>query len=364
MNKKEIIIIISGFLLLLFGVGFFFFLYEAKSTVLNTVATGLLPKLEPIDMTIAPVSRQVATPEPKPVEQVNLLFTGDIMLDRSVLLKTQASGDYSYPFKNLDYFNNYDFKIGNLEGPITDFKSVANGTGGNRLTFTFSPQFLEPLKNYFDVVSLANNHTNNFGKKGLTQTYANLEKVGIKYFGDPDNKNNLSVVIEKNNIKIGLVGFHELIGYGFNNVIAEIKKLRPEVNYIIVMPHWGTEYITDKPNRVQVSEAHKIIDAGADLIIGTHPHVIQPIEKYNSKIIFYSLGNFIFDQYFSPETQQGLNIGVNLKREYNNINSELTILPITVSSESQPSLAEGEVKQQILDALFKVSNVSSTVFGL
>ena len=142
-----------------------------------------------------------------------------------------------------------------------------------------------------------------------------------------------------NGITIGLVGFHELHGSGFDDVLTEVERLSPLTDALFVMPHWGIEYEREKPSAQQRQEAHALIDAGADVIIGAHPHVIQPIELYQDKPIFYSLGNFIFDQYFSQETMEGLAVGVTLIKEYTTTTAAFFLRPIEITQKSQPALA-------------------------
>lgn len=284
------------------------------------------------------------TEEDKPTvfPTLTVLFTGDIMLDRIVLAKTKKAGDYNFPFlKITDFLKSFDLRIANLEGPITDFKSVSNEAGGNRLIFTFSPLFLEPLKKNFDILSLANNHTSNFGDKGLRQTRDYLDGAGIKYFGDPNNNvEYLATTTEFNSIKIGFIGFNELAKNGFENILLKIKELRPRVDWLFIYPHWGSEYETKKPSDKQQQEAREMIDAGADAVIGSHPHVVQPSEEYKGKMIFYSLGNFVFDQYFSAETMQGLAVAVKLeKRSGGAVNAVYQPYPLRINDNSQPALA-------------------------
>ena len=307
-----------------------------------------------------------------PKRSAKIRAIGDMMLDRTVYLHSLQADDFSFPFLNIaDFLLDADLTVGNLEGAITDNKSIANGTGGQRFYFTFSPRTVEPLTKYFDVVSFANNHAHNFGADGLFQSRTYLDESGLTYFGDPNNDpNHLSVVVEKNDIIFGFVGFHELVGFGFDDVIAEVEKLRPEVDVLIAYPHWGHEYITTHPSAAQKAEGHELIDAGVDIVIGAHPHVIQPIEIYNDKVIFYSLGNFIFDQYFSEETQQSLAIEIMVeerpafaeasadKREFD---FDFNIIPIRVSEKSQPELAGETEANQILNTLSKYSIATSTI---
>lgn len=273
------------------------------------------------------------------IEKVSILAFGDMMLDRSVYLTAEKAGDFNFPFLNIDDFlKTADLRIANLEGQITDFKSVANST--NRMRFTISTQFLSALKSRFDVLSLANNHMLDFGEDGYAQTKENLASAGINYFGDYENRvENLSTIIEKNGIKIGFIGYHGLIDRGFENILSEIQKIRLEVDFLIVVPHWGAEYKTSPAEETR-QKAKQFIDAGADLILGSHPHAIQNSEEYNGKMIFYSLGNFIFDQYFSQETMEGLSIEILLEKSDKGIAINYKQYKIIINKESQPGLAD------------------------
>jgi poly-gamma-glutamate capsule biosynthesis protein CapA/YwtB (metallophosphatase superfamily) len=138
------------------------------------------------------------------------------------------------------------------------------------------------------------------------------------YYGDPNNKDEISIVKVKNGIRVGIIGFHEFSYMNFDKVFVEIEKLRPEVDILIVTPHWGIEY--DKtPTEKQKKWAKEFIDSGADAVVGTHSHVIGDIEEYKGKKIFYSLGNFAFDQFFSRETMTGMGLCVEVKKEGDNI---------------------------------------------
>lgn len=301
--------------------------------------------------------------EPKMVTStVSLLAVGDIMLDRSVMLKTEAAGDYNHPFLLIDsLFQEYDLHLANLEGPITTNKSVSNGKGGARFMFTFSPNFVEPLKSRFQFLSLANNHATNFGQKGVDQTRKYLGDAEIHYFGDANNDARfLSVTSTHNGITLGFVGYHQLVETGFENVVTEVQRLKPLVDLVIVMPHWGTEYITEKASPRQIADAHALIDAGADIILGAHPHVVQPIEIYKEKVIFYSLGNFVFDQYFSQETMTGLGVGIKIEKG-DIVDVKYTLIPLEINQKSQPSVANDQKKRKLLDFISKNSRASEEV---
>lgn len=294
----------------------------------------------------------------------SMLVVGDIMLDRTVFEHTKKAKDFNHPFLLIDplFQKPYDLRVANLEGPVTNFKSVALTS---RFTFTFNPDFVGPLKKRFEVLSLANNHTTNFGQKGLDQTRKRLQDGGIMFFGDPNNTAGfISTTTSVNGITFGFVGHHQLIEKGFDRIIADIKKLDKEVDVVIVLPHWGHEYKTDKPSGLQKKEALAMVDAGADIIFGAHPHVIQPIEVYKGKFIFYSFGNFIFDQYFSRETSEGLAIKAMFTKEDGIVTPQFELIPLSINKLSQPYVAVEADKKRILEHLRKTFIGNKTVQAL
>lgn len=240
---------------------------------------------------------------------VNILFVGDIMLDRGIRKVINENG-FGYILNDVkDMFQNHDLIIGNLEGTITENQSIAI-KNNQILRFTFSTTTARELKKAgFSGFSLANNHTLDFYQAGYDETRKNLSEAGLFSFGSPLNNQKISHEILIKNKKLCYIGYHSLYSSTTTSVIKEINTLKGQCDFIVVMSHWGEEY-EDFENEHQRAQAHSFIDAGADLIIGHHPHVIQPIEIYKNKAIFYSLGNFIFDQDFSLKTRRG--IGVDL----------------------------------------------------
>lgn len=319
---------------------------------------GLVWKSDEAQATVAEADK-VAEPV-FTVPKATMLVVGDIMLDRTVFEHTKKAKDFNHPFLLIDplFQKPYDLRVANLEGPVTDFKSVALKS---RFTFTFNPEFVGPLKKRFDVVSLANNHTTNFGQKGLDQTRKRLKDGNIMFFGDPNNTAGfISATTSANGITFGFVGHHQLIEKGFDRIIADIKTLDKEVDVVIVMPHWGHEYITDKPSALQKKEAIAMVDAGADVIFGAHPHVIQPIEVYKERFIFYSFGNFIFDQYFSRETSEGLAVKATFEKMDGRVRQTFELIPLSINKKSQPYVAVEADKQRILEHLRKTFIGSTT----
>ncbi len=287
---------------------------------------------------------------------VNLFIFGDMMLDRGVRERMVKYGE-EYPFTNIkSLLSGHDIVVGNLEGSFTDFESKTVGRLNAPLTFTFDPTVIPTLKNLgFTHFSLANNHSANFGEDGLAQSRQYLSKNEIGYFGDPYNVDELSKVVEVNGIKIGFVGFHEFAYKSLDLVLAEITKVKKVADLVIVFPHWGAEYNIKSINN-QRDLAHTFIDAGADVVMGAHPHVIEPIEVYKDKPIFYSLGNFVFDQDFSFNTTHGLTVEL----IYTKAKSTYRLIPISIIH-SKVAVARPADRTSILNSLANLSSVSENL---
>jgi len=286
---------------------------------------------------------------------VTLLAFGDMMLDRQVRLFINQYGT-DYPFKYIEpLIPGNDIVFANLEGSVTYNPSKTADLSGKYLHFTFDPALMPVLKKYgFNVVSLANNHAYDFFRAGYLETQKHLSDAGIAYFGDPYNKENLSVIKEVNGIKVAFVGYHEFYTSTTSPVTAEIARLKRDelADIIIAAPHWGYEYQKNFAPMQQV-RGRAFIDAGADIVLGAHPHVIQPIEIYKGKPIFYSLGNFIFDQDFSFDTTHALAVRITFVEE----DALFELIPITIQK-SQASVSEPFVKEKILADLARLSKVT------
>ncbi len=247
-------------------------------------------------------------------KEITLLFTGDMMFDRGVRRTINTKGFDTVFGDAKKIFADADLVVANLEGPITSSPSkilLPDGSMTEELNFTFPVGTATALKEHgVDIVNLANNHTANQGTNGLTQTKTYLEKAGVGFFGHPGNiSSELSTTTCSQGFCITLIGWHEFAHTPASDISAEIERVRKSSDIVVVLPHWGVEY-EEQPTSDSRRIARMWIDAGADMVIGTHPHVIQSIEEYKGKVIFYSLGNFIFDQYFSFETTHGLAVMV------------------------------------------------------
>ena len=246
---------------------------------------------------------QQKIPEPN----MTVLVGGDVMLDRGVRLIGNKYGYDSLFASTTPIFQKQDIVAVNLEGPITSHLSqtlLPNGQGTQSFTFTFATTTAGTLaRSHINLVSLANNHSGNFGREGLEETRRWLEGVGVGYFGDPWNSPSKETVICKNEICVAFLGYHAF-HQGFENILADISRLNSEGYFVIVMPHWGEEYVPLHSLDMR-TKAETMVSAGADAIVGSHPHVIMDHQWLGEVPVFYSLGNLLFDQYFSKETMVG-----------------------------------------------------------
>lgn len=285
--------------------------------------------------------------QPAATSPWTLTAVGDIMLDRHVRTTIQQHGPY-FPFESIRQQLEGDVVLGNLEGPLTDHASVATDT---HLVFTFDEGLAAVLKDVgFTHLSLANNHSRNFGQAGLDNTRRVLQAAGLNYFGDPLNRPGYDLVTTESGQSVAFIGYLGLTA-GLETVLDQIRQAETRGDYTIVMTHWGSEYqlgISVKAQR----QAHQLIEAGADLILGAHPHVVEPFEIYHGKLIAYSLGNFLFDQYFSEDTLQGLL----LRLRFNPETIDLELVPIRTTDRQVERLA-GPARQSMLDRLARDSIV-------
>lgn len=330
MNKLnwKLFLIVLILIIFLVGIIFFFkifFLIEPQITE---------PKIITIKENKLTESNNKTLNLPEPIEKkiITLILVGDIMLNRGVRHKVEkyGNGDYKFPFlKIAEELKKADLLFGNLEGPISN-----KGTKiGSIYSFRANPKVIEGLIYAgFDVLSVANNHTFDYGRKALEDTFNRLKTVGLDYVGGGFNEKEAysPLIKEINNTKIAFLAYtnfgssywlatEEKSGIAridlkdIERIKKDIQKAKSQSDILIVSLHSGEEY-SSKPIQFQIEFSKTVIDAGADLVVGHHPHVIQPFEKYKEGYIAYSLGNFIFDQKFSQETMKGLMLKVLIKK--------------------------------------------------
>ncbi|KKR70284.1 MAG: Capsule synthesis protein, CapA [Candidatus Nomurabacteria bacterium GW2011_GWB1_40_7] len=307
------------------------------------------------------VREKIGIPDIRDQNFATLVFAGDIMLDRGVKnsVVKNFNNDYSQLFEKsdnlLELLRNSDIFFANLEGPVSD-RGVDQK---NLYSFRMDPVVIPTLKGAgVSIVSLANNHVADWGRSAFIDTLARLKENEILYTGGGNNsvEAETPVVFEKYGMKIGYLAFSDVgpnymsagidkVGVllasdsDFDNIIKNAAK---QVDYLIVAFHFGEEYQT-KHNARQEELAHKAIDDGAKIVIGTHPHVIQDTEVYKNGYIAYSLGNFIFDQSWSKPTMQGMLLELKLfkdgsitaKKSTTQLNSVFQLEKITQGDEER-----------------------------
>jgi len=248
--------------------------------------------------------------------QFSVIFFGDMMFDREMRRLGEKDG-YGKIFDCMrDVLLARDAVVANLEGPITNNKSESLGSkpgSADNYKFTFDPVITDSLLlANIGYVNIGNNHILNFGKDGLVQTRQALTKAGISYFGSPQLEGSSELAsssiayIEGGAKKIALINYNQFWQDNVGDVAKLVEIKKGEGNIAIVYAHWGEEYASTTDS--QRSVAHAFIDSGADVVMGSHPHVIQEIEEYKGRPIFYSLGNFVFDQWWNDAVRDGLGV--------------------------------------------------------
>lgn len=293
---------------------------ESKSQEEQDLKNKSDPKLD--DESIKSEEAKEAVKEEKLVnsaakESITIHFAGDVQFSGKVEDLLMKKG-FDYPYQHLgSLFTDDDLTFINLETPVT-----SGGEAAQNKSFVYksSPKALKSLAAAgVDVVNLANNHILDQGVKGLTDTLTHLKNNKLSYVGAGLNRKEAysPVYIEKNGIKIALLGFTRVIpeaswraeagkpgvadAYNSTEAVKAIKQAHKKADLVIVMAHWGQERHTT-PDENQKKLGYEFIDAGADLVIGGHPHVLQGLESYKGKWIAYSTGNFIFSRSATAET--------------------------------------------------------------
>lgn len=280
---------------------------EAMQTeVLNTNTTQYAKDLDSDNVTSFFFSHFVKG-EAEPVSAATTLHFGDMLFDREIRKMLDRGEDPFEFIKGVEgnFLRGVDAIVGNLEGPITDGNCKAG-----ELSFRFDPGLGLLLSKYLDGVTLANNHSLDCYKEGLQDTKDELYEYDMFHLYKEDVH-----IVEEGGLEIAMVGVNEFyrISNSFTVEHELIKSLKEKHDQVLVHIHWGYEY-KEEPSSIQRDIAHGLIDAGADVIIGHHPHVVQTVEKYKDSMIFYSLGNFIFDQPWE-NTSKGIAVGLVHKPE-------------------------------------------------
>jgi hypothetical protein len=276
-----------------------------------------------------------------------IITTGDVIPARSVNYQAVMRNDFSWPFvKTKALLSSADITLINLESPLIDHCPLTN----EGMIFCGDTRHIKGLTEAgVDIANIANNHIGNYGPDGISQTMRLLTENGIGYSGTTK-----PVVKNIKGIQFAFLGYNDIgetpVGIAIadsDSIARDILQVKKDSDIVVVSFHWGIEY-TSNPSQRQKDLAHWAIDAGADLVIGNHPHWVQPVELYKGKLIIYAHGNFIFDQMWSEETKYGI-IG-----KYTFFDTQLVdaeFIPIYIQDYGQPDYPQGAQKTKIIELL-------------
>lgn len=256
---------------------------------------------------------QIKTTSKDKTSITSILHFGDAMFDRGVRKRMTQGVDLFSSLSSLGIMSDYEIRMLNLEGPIVEMdRSKCQQKIYN---FQFATNTAKILKREgFNAVNIANNHIYDCYNTGIVSSQKYLSESNINIIGNIKPENNYKIITTNNGRKVVLVGVDITINtYPNESFFENLKKLKSENDSMIVDMHAGEEYLI-RANDKQKELAHKLIDSGADAVIGHHPHVVENMELYNGGIIFYSLGNFIFDQEGEKENE-GLGVGLKISSE-------------------------------------------------
>lgn len=236
--------------------------------------------------------------------------------------------DYTYPFSNTkEYFESDDLTLANLECTLSDTKFFSY----EQFSFLAPPAYAEILnEGGVDFVTTANNHMGDFGSAGEEFTYIALEEHGMPFGKDGESK----LITTESGLTVGIYCAYNHLEPDPDQAEAAVRQLRADgADYVVCAFHWGKELVYS-PFDSQVELAHRCIDAGADLIYGSHSHCLQPIEEYGKGLILYSMGNWVFGGSTAPTDMDTAIVQVHVKRESDGSihTSGYTVIPCCVSS--------------------------------
>ena len=307
---------------------------------LTASSEDTLPPPPPPTPTPAPAPTPTPTPTPTPEpEYFTISVIGDCTLsshqnlgpDSPYSYAGRMQGDWSYPFANTaEYFLNDDLTIANLECTLTDEQLSPSPSA--QFYFRTPTEYVNILlEGGVDFVTTANNHMMDFGEAGRDSTYAALESYSMP-FGKEGEK---QIYELESGLRIGIYCDHNNYIPNKEKCCAAIEELKSwDADYVICAFHWGVE-LNYRPNETEIDLAHACIDAGADLIYGSHSHCLQPYEEYNGGLILYSMGNWSFGGNTTPKDPDTAIVQVKVKRDTDGSVSTdgFEIIPCCISSQ-------------------------------
>ncbi|MEJ7707191.1 MAG: CapA family protein [Nocardioidaceae bacterium] len=297
-------------------------------------------------------------------------MVGDIMLGRRVGQSAAAAGNSSAPLRPMaERLGRADITVGNLESTLSDDGAPRQGDD----SFAAPPTVLRGLAVAgFDVLSLANNHSGDYGRRALLETVRAFADSGIEPLGAGANLREAwrAVVFERQGVRVGFLAFNAigetwrastgsagaaslrmdprtgpLDPIELDKVADRVRELAARTDVTIVLPHWGDQY-THEPVPDQRLVGARLLDAGATVVVGGHPHWVQSVQRYDGRFIVHSLGNFVFDMDFMRETQEGFVLDLTFR------DGELVATrptPYVIGADFAPRPARGVRARAILD---------------
>ena len=287
------------------------------------------------------------------------------MLDRGMRSFIEEKGTRGLTENIFEIFQNKDVVVANLEGCVTSRESLSAGTKKGEkghLSFTFNPKHTKEVLQQcnVNVVCLGNNHTFNFKEKGLKQTQQFLEDIGCMHFGGPYDRSKTVVYKKVKGKTIAFVVYSRFkSGLSVEEIGEIVFEAKSKSDIVVIYAHWGKEYKVLASEK-QREAAHHFIDRGADLIIGSHPHVIQPVEIYKQKVICYSLGNFIFDQKFSENVRTRLAVDVYLIQD----KMIISLIPLYFDEDGSLRFASEEIGKKLFERITDDSTMDKLKKGI
>jgi len=328
------------------------------------------------DPLTAPEAYPLTTPGPPPGPVVRMAVVGDLMLARRVGGAMSAAGDFAAPLRpTAARLGAADITVGNLESTLSRAGAPRQGND----SFGADPRVLTGLRLAgFDAVSLANNHTGDYGPAALVETVRRVRAAKIAPLGAGRDAGEARrpVVLERDGIRFGFLAFNAIgetpaaagdrpgavqlrmqprtgpLNRGdLSAMTRAIRTLRPQVDVLTVLPHWGTQY-TSRIVPDQRTVARALVDAGADLVVGGHPHVVQGAEIHRGGLIAYSLGNYVFDMDFSQPTREGVILELTF---WGGVLKAADFVPVQIDGRFAPRVLSQGAGQPILRRIWAAS---------